>query len=161
MQVTAELNDHEAITLRLASEGVTVYIPAGALDIEGYLVLTPREPNLFPDASLEPGWVRPRIVSVEIVSPDGEPLEEVNFLRPMEVCFLVSNAIWEAHAEDRSVLAVEMYDDLRNPALWIPLEKRARSGTQEICGLTTDLTLIALAVREPIPVPTQVEPDEL
>ncbi len=146
-QVTAEAVPGVGFQLSLANGEATVYVPGSALTQEGSLALLPREPDLFPEAGIEPGWSRPRVISLEFYTGAGALVPHPQLANLVDVCFRVGPDDWTGYLRDQGAYVVEFYDEEGSPRQWMRLPTYGRVDQIQICGQARHLTLFALAAR--------------
>ena len=123
---------------------VLVKVPFEATSVEGFVSIIQRESDMFPDAG-EPGWNRPKIVNVEFLDSIGQQIREFEFDKPIEICFVLDNVIWQEFIHNRNDYQIQFYDE--NPSDWKTLPQSMNYNQHELCGMSRQLSLIALAVR--------------
>jgi hypothetical protein len=134
---------------------MTVFIPAGAVDRAGKVILTRREADLLSEVG-EPGWRRPYVVNIEYQDANGNAITDQVIKKPIEVCFILDNELWGKYL-DGVPFQVEVYDEAKDPPVWAPLPFYAYQNHYQICGTTMHFSLFALAVKDVVvtePTPT-------
>ncbi len=138
----------------------SIFIPAGALDKSGQLVLTMREPNLLSEVGT-PGWRRPLVLNVDYKDGNGADIVDVKINTPLEICFTLSNDLWNEYVSGIP-MRVEVYEDSGGSPAWVPLASYEYGVRHQICGMTSHLSLFALAVNDvAIIEPTQTTTPDL
>ena len=130
----------------------TVYIPKGATTTPGVISVTPREPNLFSNAA-EKGWFRSPVVNVEYWNGQGTPYPQVSFTMPVQICFKITNELWQTYSLHPDEFQVHYYAEDLNPPRWQLIPLVAYPDRFQLCGQTDHLSIFALAVRQERTVP--------
>lgn len=166
VQSTAEVSLDHAILVSMKTGqiiefipgDVTVLVPAGATKIRGSISIINREPDMFPDAG-EPGWTRPMIVNVEYLDEQGQPVEGIQFNKPLKTCFGMTDDEWQTYAKKRPDYQIQTYDESSSPPKWVALSLMPNPDQYQLCGKTDHLSLFALAIKGILP-PTET-PNEV
>jgi hypothetical protein len=153
VQLTASipLDSHALVGM---SEGVvtfkpgeaSVFIPAGALEQPGQMVLTSHQPDLLSELG-EPGWRRPYVVNIEYQDLGGNLIADPVIIKPLEVCFVLDATLWIEY-NDQVLFRIERYDETQNPPAWVQLPLVMYLNRLQLCGTTQHLSLFALAVND-------------
>lgn len=137
---------------------VMVMIPGGAMELDGYIEIINREPDMYVDSG-EPGWSRPIIANIVFKDMDGEPQKNMKFRKPLEICFGMDAETWQEYFPNHTSYQVQRYDMSQDPPKWVDLPKREYADRYQLCGKSSRLSLFGLAINDnhqPIPTPTQV-----
>ena len=89
---------------------MVVYVPAGAFDTKGTILVINREPDLFPEAG-ETGWRRPIIINVEFQDPEGNPVPGLKFTKPVQICAGLSDDGWKQYTRIRNDFRIQTYNE--------------------------------------------------
>jgi hypothetical protein len=147
-------------TIRFMPGDVLLFVPARATDVEGAISIISREPDLFPDAG-EAGWSRPQIVNVEYLDPNGIPYPKISFVRPLEICFAMTEEDWALFASRPEDYQVQVYDEGNSAPAWKAVPQVEHSDRFQLCGVTDHLSLFALAIKGQVaPIETMTGPYE-
>ncbi len=130
----------------IVKDDVTVYLPSNAINREGTISITPAAegPQLIAD---EEDWIRPRLVNIDFLNPEGTPVPSISFFHPIEVCFTLTPEQWQSLQQDPGTYQVQYYADQGNPPRWEILPKLAYPDKLQLCGQTYHLSVFALAVQ--------------
>lgn len=138
---------------------VTVYVPPDATTEAGSINISLASPSqaLVGDDS---GWNRAYVVNVEFRNPNGMTLQEISFNEPVEICFNLTQAEWQAFMAQTDAYQVQHFDEQANPPGWVMLPEKTYPARRQLCGQTTHLSLFALASNLELPVtaPTSINP---
>jgi hypothetical protein len=145
-QVAIETN---RITQYVAGRMV-VYVPAGAFDTEGTIMVVNREPDLFPEAGLKK-WRRPITINIQFTDRDGKLIPGYQFAKPLQVCAELSDEGWENYTKIRNNFQIQVYTEDGSVPKWEELYPSYYSDKRQICGRTMHLSLFALAVWGELP----------
>jgi len=124
----------------------SLFIPAGALEQAGQVILTAFQADLFSELG-DPGWRRPYMVNIEFKDLGGNLVADPEILKPIEVCFVLDATLWIEY-NDQVDFRIERYDESQSPPTWVQLPKYFYENRQQLCGTTQHLSLFALAVND-------------
>ena len=134
----------------ITSENVIVYVPAQAIEAQGSLLITAREMDFLPLIG-DPNWVHIQAVNVEYLDTEGVVHTFAQFPHPIEVCFQVTQDVWDTYTDLPENFLVQTY--VEADTKWETLPMVTHTEQREICGKTTHLSLFALAQKIEAPVP--------
>ena len=156
-QVTAEVNKYLNTKITSSDNKVTVYIPADAIRDEGYIALTPMEPNTFTDP--ETGWNRPTVIN--LVFATDMPFDNQIGRRLIRDTIESVERMGLTDDEKRDYITnrenyyIQFYDDQNE---WKKLNYSIKSDNNQLCGEVNHLSLFSLAIKGftkiPEPLPT-------
>ncbi len=144
LQVAREASPDDLTVI--VKDDVTVYLPSNAINREGTISITPAAegPQLVAD---DEDWVRPRIVNIDFLNPEGTPVPSISFFHPIEVCFTLTPEQWQSLNQDPGTYQVQYFAEQGNPPRWEILPKLAYPDKLQLCGQTYHLSVFALAVK--------------
>ena len=152
-QVTAEVNKYLNTKITSSDNKVTVYIPADAIRDEGYIALTPMEPNTFTDP--ETGWNRPTVINLALYDKLGKLIAEPDIVFTLDICFSLTDDEKRDYITNRENYYIQFYDDQNE---WKKLNYSIKSDNNQLCGEVNHLSLFSLAIKGftkiPEPLPT-------
>ncbi len=157
VQVTAVVKPDQDALLVTEDKKVFVYVPILANNTDGVLILTRREPDLFPEPGPERVWYRNIVVNLDMFDRAGKLIPNVTFNKPFFVCFSLTDEEWSFYQGQPDFYDVQYYR--LDQSKWLSLNLWPRPEVKQLCGEVDHLTLFALAVKSP---PTPVaEPEGL
>jgi hypothetical protein len=136
----------------VSQDGVTVYMPANATELDGTLSIAVAAPSLLLVAD-DTEWNVLKVVKVEFRNPDGMSLPNVFFSEPLEICFHLAEEQWQAFSESPDSFRVQHYADRSYPPGWEVLPQVTYPDRFMLCGQAKELSLFRLAVRVPAVLP--------
>ena len=138
---------------------VTVYVPPDATTEAGSINISLASPGqaLVADDS---GWKRAYVVNVEFRNPSGNPLPQVSFKEPVEICFNLTQQEWQMFMAQTDAYQVQHFDEQATPPAWVMLPEKTYPARRQLCGQTAHLSLFALAnnLELPVTAPTAINP---
>jgi hypothetical protein len=113
----------------------------------GQVSITPKEPDLLAEAG-EPGWRRPYVYNIEYKDSLGVVFDLAgnSFV---EVCFMLEGELWAAFQATPEIFQVQIYDESQSPPQWRASDQSVYPYRQQVCGITSQFSLISLAYQEP------------
>ena len=157
LQVNAVVCPNYEATLNDPNGDYSVIVPADAISSPGYISLTPREPELFPEAG-ETGWSRPMTANVELFDQNGNLTSNVSFTNPIDVCFTLDKSMWERYLHFPGGYKVQYYAEHNISPKWEDLPTTSHADQQQLYGQVSHLTLFALAINQMAETPALQEP---
>ena len=151
-QVTAEVNNYLDTKIVSSDRKVAVYIPANAIENDGYIVLTSLAPNTFTDPNGE--WNRPIVVNLDLYDPFGKLVSEPIITRILDICFLLSEEESAGFQKNRENYYIQYYEEKKSENSWIKISYSSKTDSKQLCGEINHLTLISLAIRGEVGIPT-------
>ncbi len=151
VQVTQQVVPNQDIIIGV--NNATLFVPKDATTVPGIISITPREPNLFSNVS-EKGWVRSPVVNVEYWNGEGTPYPQVSFAIPVQICFKITNELWQAYIQHPDEFQVHYYAEDVKPTRWDPLPLTAYPDRLQLCGETSHLSIFALAIKQKTVIPS-------
>lgn len=136
----------------VSQDGVTVYMPANATELDGTLSIAVAAPSLMLVAD-DTEWNILKVVKVEFRNSDGMSIPNVFFSEPLEICFHLAEEQWQAFAESPDSFRVQHYADRSYPPGWEVLPQVTYPDRLMLCGQAKELSLFRLAVRAPAVIP--------
>jgi hypothetical protein len=136
----------------IVKDDVTVYLPSNSINREGAISIAPPESGLFEVAD-DTEWIRPRIVLIQFLNPEGTPVPNISFFHPIEVCFNLTQEQWQSLSSDPGMYQIQYYAEQGNPPRWEILPKLAYPDKLQLCGQTYHLSVFALAIKVPPEIP--------
>ena len=131
---------------------ITLYIPPNATERQGRFSIAEANPDVTLIAN-DTQWIRPKVVNVEFVQPNGLPLTDISFSEPVEICFSLINEQWGAFLDQPEAFEVQHYVDEADKPYWEVLPPVSYAERQQLCGQTNGLSTFALAIRVEAQVP--------
>lgn len=155
VQVTVEVNKYLTTKISSLDDQVTVYIPANAINDDGYLVLTSMEPDLFTKSNGE--WKRPIVININLYSEFGKLITKPDIASYLEICFILNENERYDYINHRENYYIQYYDE-SNQSEWKKLNYSVKSDNNQLCGEIEHLTLFSLAIKREanIALPTSV-----
>ena len=147
---TAQIPSRELATI---SQGdVTIYVPAGATNQEGTISIAATEPDLLMITD-NTEWMLHKVANLQFLSPDGEPVPDISFSQPLDVCFRLTEEQWQEFSTQPEIYQVRHYAEDTNSPYWEVLPQTSYPDQLQVCGQAYQLSAFALAIRVDTEVP--------
>jgi hypothetical protein len=144
-EVGVDLDPAKDHLLLSEDELVTVYVPVGAYEEGGRLVLQPRDVGMIPER-VDEGAERVLAVDLLIVGEQGEIVEEPHFNQSLLLCFDTSGI------QTESSMSIQRYEQG-----WNDLPTGPGWQLDQVCATLDHLSIIALTIQ--VVEPTATPPD--
>lgn len=126
---------------------VVLYLPVGAYQGGGLLVLQSRPPELTP-FRIQDGYRREMAVDVLILSEEGQVLSGVALSQTALLCFSIGETWVGAMASDQAAVRIQYFDDRPEALNWQDLQIGPGWETGQLCASLDHLSLFAVALLE-------------
>ena len=129
-----------------SQDGVTVYMPPGATELDGTIAIATAQPNLSLLAN-DTGWLTPKVVNVEFRSLDGTPIRDIAFSEPLVICFDFTEEQWQGFSQNPEAYRIQYYAAQKSLPAWETLPLVTYPDRFQLCGQTYKLSLFGLSIQ--------------
>lgn len=135
-----------------SQDGVTVYMPPGATELDGRISIATAQPDLSLVAD-NSGWIIPKVVKVEFWSLEGAPLRDISFSKPLEICFDLTEEQWQGYSQKPEAYRIQHYAAQQSLPVWKTLPLVTYPERFQLCGQTYKLSLFGLSIQAEAGIP--------
>lgn len=135
-----------------SQDGVTVYMPPGATELDGTISIATAQPDLSLVAD-DTSWIIPKVVKVEFLSLEGAPIRDISFSEPLEICFDFTEEQWQGYSQNPEAYQVRYYAAEKSLPGWETLPLVTHPDRSQVCGQTYRLSLFGLSIQAEAGIP--------
>lgn len=129
-----------------SQDGITVYMPPGATELDGRISIATAQPDLSLVAN-DSGWITPKVVKVEFWSLEGAPIRDISFSKPLEICFDLTEEQWQGYSQTPQAYRIQHYAAQQSLPVWETLPLVTYPERFQLCGQTYNLSLFGLSIQ--------------